>query len=127
MNLEIQDSDLKGFNAQARDKLAAVADTFVADLIAESNRVEATSKTTSGDAEITSSMVNDADVLLRRGLMRPKKRLAPRILRVVSAVLSLCVGIFYDAHKLQNSAYMFMFIAVITAAILCVTISTIQE
>lgn len=127
MKIDVPDSDLKGFNDQAKQKLSAVSSSFVADLIAEANRIEATRKTTGGDAEITSSMINDAGILLRRGLATPKKGNGVKVLRVTSAILSLSVGMLFDTQQLQNSAYMLLFIGVLTAAVICVTISTILE
>jgi hypothetical protein len=46
----------------------------------------------------------------------------------VAAVLSLAVGIMYNEAKLkQGGGYMLLFILVVTAAILTVTISTLKE
>lgn len=127
IDINIPDNNLEGFNTQARDKLKESADDFVSDLIEEANRVESGRNSTSGNPEITSSMVNDAQVLIRRGLAQPKKGMGVKILRIASAILSLVVGMMYDATKLQDSGYMLLFILVIGAAILTVTIATIKE
>lgn len=127
IDITIQDTDVEGFNHQARNKLEESVDEFVSDLIEEANRIESGRNSTSGNPEITSSMVNDARVLIRRGLAQPKKGMGVKLLRIASAVLSLAVGMMYDATKLQDSGYMFLFIIVITAAILSVTIATIKE
>lgn len=127
MDIEISDNDLKGFNNQAKAKLSEAATEFIGDLIEESNRLESTRNTTGSDPEITSSMVNDARVLIRRGLAQPKKGMGLKILRIAAAVLSLLVGVLYDSEKLQSGGYMLLFIGVITSAILTVTISTIKE
>ena len=127
MDIEILDENLKGFNSQAKVKLSEATTEFAGDLIEESNRLESSRNTTGNEPEITSSMVNDAQVLIRRGLTQPKKGIGLKILRVVAAVLSLLVGVLYDSTKLQNGGYMLLFIGVITAAILTVTISTFKE
>lgn len=127
MDIEISDNDLKGFNNQAKAKLSEAANEFIGDLIEESNRLESTRNTTGSDPEITSSMVNDARVLIRRGLAQPKKGMGLKMLRIAAAVLSLLVGVLYDSEKLQSGGYMLLFIGVITSAILTVTISTIKE
>ena len=127
MDIEILDENLKGFNSQAKIKLSEATTEFAGDLIEESNRLESSRNTTGNEPEITSSMVNDAQVLIRRGLTQPKKGIGLKILRVVAAVLSLLVGVLYDSTKLQNGGYMLLFIGVITAAILTVTISTFKE
>lgn len=127
MEIQISEDDLKGFNDKAKDKLSEAATEFIGDLIEESNRLESSRNTTGDDPEITSSMVNDARVLIRRGLAQPKKGIGLKIFRVAAAVLSLLVGVLYDSTKLQSGGYMLLFIGVITAAILTVTISTIKE
>lgn len=127
MEINIPDQDLSGFNQKAKDKLIEATKDFVSDLIEESNRLESTRNTAGDEPEIISSMVNDARVLIRRGLSQPKKSMGMKTLRVIAAALSLLVGILYDPTELQSSGYMLLFIAVITAAILTVTISTIKE
>ncbi|KAF5028964.1 hypothetical protein DSECCO2_653520 [anaerobic digester metagenome] len=127
IDIQIQNESVNGFNAQAKIKLEESVNEFISDLIEEANRIESGRNTTSGSPEITSSMVNDARVLIRRGLAQPKKGLRIKILRIFSSVLSLAVGIMYDSTKLQNSGYMLFFIIVIAAAILSVTIATIKE
>jgi len=127
MQININDGDLNGFNTKAKDKLIESTTEFINNLIEESNRLEASHNNTSNEPEITSSMVNDACVLLRRGLSQPRKNIGIKILRILSAILSMLVGFLYDPIKLQNGAYMFVFIFIITIAIIIVTISTIKE
>jgi hypothetical protein len=127
MEFEIPDADLTGFNEQARARLRTVAVTFTEQLVEEANRIEAGRNSAQGDPEITSSMVHDAELSIRRGLGNPKKSWGTKILRIAGAVLSLLVGIIYNATKLQGPGYMFLFIAVVTAAIICVTISTLND
>lgn len=128
LDIQIADDDLKGFSAQARDRLKGAMTEFATDLIEEANRIEAGRNATSGTPEVTRGMVNDAKVSLRRGLGTPRKNWGLRILRVVAAVLSLCVGFMYDQTNLQQSGgYMLLFILAVSAAILTVTITTLKE
>lgn len=127
LEIQIPDDDLKGFSDEARDHVKAATVEYVTDLIEEANRIEAGRNSTGGPPEVTRGMVHDAGVLLRRGLGTPRKSWGLRILRVISAVLSLFVGIMYDAEKLQSGGYMLMFILAVAATILAVTISTLKE
>ncbi|HZE72963.1 MAG TPA: hypothetical protein VE135_25915 [Pyrinomonadaceae bacterium] len=127
LDLQIPDDDLKGFSDQALDRLKEATVEYVINLIEEANRIEAGRNSTSGPPEVTRGMVNDARVLLRRGLSTPRTSWALRILRVIAAVLSLFAGIMYNENKLQSGAYMLLFILVVTAAILAVTISSLKE
>ena len=127
MEIIIPEEDLNGFNENAKGKLSEASNEFIGDLIAESNRLESSRNTTGNDPEITSSMVNDAKILIRRGLIKPKKSIGIKIIRVIATILFLLVGIMYDSKKLQNSSHMLLFIFIITAAILTTTISTIKD
>ncbi len=127
MEITILEKDLKGFNEKAKEKLIEASKEFISDLIEESNRIESARNSTSNDPEVTSSMVNDAKVLIRRGIYKPKINIGVKLLRVAAAVFPLLVGILYDSTRLQNSGYMLLFIIVITTAILIVTISIIKE
>lgn len=73
INIDITDSDLAGFNDQAKQELKVSVDTFSDDLIAEANRIESSINSTSQGPEITSSIVRDAKVLIRHKISRPKK------------------------------------------------------
>lgn len=127
MQIDVDDNSLAGFNDPAKNELKKSAVEFVEELIKESNRIEATRNPASGNPQVTSSMVLDAAILVRRGLSQPKKKLGVKVLRIVSAVLSLAVGFAYDAAKLQDKTYMLVFVIVVAAAIISVTISTIME
>jgi hypothetical protein len=127
MRIEINDDALKGFNSHSKKELSKAIKSFTDDLIKESNRIESSQKHTSSDPQITSSMVNDATIFIRRGLARPKIRIGTIVLRVFAAVLPLSAGILYDPNKLQNSNYMLFFILIVAAAIVVVTVSTIRE
>ncbi|HFF8434858.1 hypothetical protein [Serratia marcescens] len=127
IKIEIPDEDLNGFSAQAQETLKTAIEEFSSELIDETNRLEAGRNASKGAPEVTRGMVIDAKILLKRGLGSPKKGMWPKILQIISAILSLLAGIMYNDTKLQDSAYLLIFILVVTATILAVTISTIKE
>jgi hypothetical protein len=125
--VEIDDSDLKGFSDQAKQRLAVATEEYATNLIEEANRIEAGRNYGRGMPEVTLSMVTDAQELLRRGLTPPRRSMASRVLRVVAAVLPLAVGMMYDVEKLRQPAYMLFFFIVVAVTIITVTISVIKE
>ena len=127
MQITIDDKVVAGFNDPAKVELTNAANDFIEDLIKESNRIEATRNPSIGNPQVTSGMVIDAAVLVRRGLGQPKKKIGAKLLRVIAAVFSLVVGFTYDAAKLQDKTYMLIFIVTVAAAIIAVTIPTIME
>lgn len=127
LDIRIPESDLAGFSEQAQGRLKEATTKYATDLIEEANRIETGRNSTSGPPEVTRGMVDDAEVLLRRGLNAPKKSWFSRILRVIAAVLSLGVGVMYDGTALQDSGYLLLFILLVAAAIFAVTMSTLRE
>lgn len=127
IDLNQNDGDLAGYSEQAKRQLAEEVRNYKSDLVDEASRIEAARGATDGHPEVTAGMVEEAAILLRRGLGPPKPRWGQKVLRVISAVLSLGVGIMYDGDNLQNSLYMLGFIILVAAAILSVTIATLKE
>jgi len=127
VDIQIADEDLSGFSNPAKGKLKEAVADYASDLIDEANRIEAGRNSTGGNPEITQGMVNDAKILLRRGLGAPKTKVWSKIWRVAAAVLSLAAGFLYDKEELQDGGYMLLFILVVATAILAVTISTLKD
>lgn len=127
MQIDIDDATLAGFNAPARTELKKATLQFADDLLAEANRIEASRNPTAGTPQVTSGMILEATLLVRRGLARPRKKIGAKLLRVCAAVLSLVIGLTYDASKLQDKTYMMLFVLLVALTILSITISTMQE
>jgi len=128
MQIEIDKNKTSGFNAQAIAKLEKSVDEYVDDLISEASRIEAASRSShSGPPEVTSSMVENARVLLRTGLGRPRKGVRLKLLRVGATVAGLIAGLLYDSEDLQDGTHMAAFIVVVSLAILLTTLSVFKE
>lgn len=127
MEIEIEDDALVGFNDLAKEKLKESTSEFVSKLIEESHRLESNSNTSGGAPEVTSSNVSDANILVSKGLSKKKKGIGSKILRIFAALLPLVVGAMYDSTKLQDSAYMLIFVCVVALAIIAVTVSILVE
>lgn len=127
ITIDIKDSDLAGFNDQAKQELKSSIETFSDDLIAEANRIESSLNSTSKGPEITSSIVRDAKVLIRHKISKPQKNGWSILLKIGSSVLSLLVGIMYQKEKLQDTGYLVFYIVTIAFAILLTTLTVIKE
>jgi len=127
MDIRVDDDELAGFNEHARTELQKATAEFIDELVREANRIEATRNPSPGIPQVTSGMVTDAAVLVRRGLTKPKKSLGAKVARIAAAVLSLLVGLAYNAEALQHQGYMLFFILMVTVTILAVTIAVIME
>ena len=127
LTIIIPDINLQGFNDQAKNELKKNIEGFSDDLIAESNRIEASHNTTSNGPEITSSIVADAQVIIRHKISKPKKDIGRVVLKVAASVSSLAAGIMYQKEKMQETAYLVGYIIVIAIAIVLTTITIIKE
>src|SRR5207248_10248111 len=113
---------LTGLNVQARDELQRAILLFADDLITEANRIDA-GRNNTGSPQITSGIVTDAEILIRRGLLKPKGKWGLKVLRILAAVSALAVGVMYDPAKLQNGVYMLVFVTVIAVTVILTTFS----
>lgn len=127
IDIKIPDKDLEGFNTQAKEELTKSINEFTKDLISESNRIEASVNSTAKGPEITSSIVADAQVLIRHKISKPKKSFWKVVLKIGASVASLLAGVMYQKDKLQESGYLVLYIIVIAVAILLTTITVIKE
>lgn len=127
IDINIPDSDVQGFNQQAQSELKKSTTEYIDDLIAEANRIESSRNTTSNGPEITSSIVKDAQVIIRHKISRPKKSWGKILIKILASLFSLISGIMYQQEKLQNSTYLVIYIVIIAIAILFTTLVIIQE
>ena len=127
VDVVVSDSELVGFSEHAKSHLKVAMTRYAGELIAEANRVESDRNRTNGTPEITQGMVDDADIVMRRGIRGAKTSIWIKVLRIVSAVLALAVGVMYNQNQMQNGIYLLVFIITVAAAILALTISTLRE
>jgi len=130
--ITIPDSRLTGFSEPAIEQAHASVQDYVDALMGEIDRYEQIKRLpASGRPEITGAIVKDATLLLQRGLgTKPIGWLSAMMtkgIRIVAALLSLFVGMMYDAAQLQNQQYLFWFILLITLTVLFNILSVLRE
>jgi len=126
--ISVTEQAVDGFNYEARNQLKRDTDKFVTDLIKEAHRLEENIHTTEKKPEITSSIISNANFWLRNNLSKPKPRPSYRILKVISNILWLIVGILFQTEKLQKETNFFIFFIFLLAfAIILSTISVLNE
>jgi hypothetical protein len=92
MDVEIADDLLPYLNEAARGEFRTRVGVFAGDLIEEAGRLEATQRDTPGDPEITSTVVRDANLLLRKGYVRRRRSSVDLVLQLVSYVAAIGAG-----------------------------------
>ncbi len=105
-------------NEPAKSQLRAAVEKYANDLLEEAGRLEATVRTTQGNPEITSSIVGDADLYLRRGYRKAKKSGWFTFVQIVQAVSTLVTGLLFNLQAFQTEPlYFLLFVIVLAVAI----------
>lgn len=118
---------LSTLNAPAETALKQVVDTFAGDVLAEAGRLEANLNTSGKNPEITSSMILDAALFVRRGFARPRKHMGLRLAQILAAVGGFTTGLLADADKLKDTSTLVMFIVLLAVTITALVIAIMKE
>lgn len=127
LDLKLPDDAAKYLNQQAANQYKHAVEGYAEDLLKEASRLEATAKSSPGDPEITSTMVKDADLLLRRGWVRPAKKpllIASQLLATIGGFLT---GLLADMDKLKDAATLVVFVVLLTVTITAAVVALMKD
>jgi len=127
IEIQVEDADLEGLSDPAKDSLKSEGEQYIKKVIQEANRLESSQKSGSGPVEITKAMIDKAAFIQKHSIGNSRTPLLIKLLRIASAVLSLIVGIMFDATKLQNDTYLIVFGIIFALAILTTTLATLKD
>jgi hypothetical protein len=113
----IDDKATQYLNAPTQVELRASVERYAEHLLREASRLEAAAKSTQGSPEITSTMIKDADILLRRGYVRQQKDPVVIGAQVVSTLGSFVTGLFANSEALRQPTTLVLFIVLLTITI----------
>lgn len=115
-------------NVQARVELNAATTRYAEDLVKEAGRLEANARGVAGDPEITTTMIHDAEMVLRRGYSRQQSRsVLVTSCQVIAIVGGIATGLLADMEKLQDPFTMVVFVAVLAATITASVIAFLKD
>jgi hypothetical protein len=118
---------MKYLNIPASKQFWLAMKQYAQDLFGEASRLEAMGKSTRGNPERTSTMIKDADLLLRRGYShRPKK---PFLIytQIIATVGSFITGLLADANKLKEPSILVIFVVFLTVTITALVIAKLKD
>ena|ERR1700722_18236661 len=95
--------------------------------LGEANRLEAATKSTRGTPEITSTMIRDANILLRRGYSRPPKGSLLIISQIASTVGALATGLLANTEKLNQPGGLALFVLVLVVTITATVLAFVKD
>ena len=127
LQIQISDDDIKYLNEPAEAELASCVEKYISELLQEASRLEAAGKTTTGDPEITSSMIKDAALLTKRGYRKAKKNAWHIALQIIAAASTLITGLLFDFEKLKQPIMLAVFILLFSIALITTTLVIAKE
>ena len=113
----ITDEDIKYLNDPAKEQMRKHIEDYIDQLLNESSRLEAAHRTTDGEPEINSSMVNDAAHLIHLGYQKHKKPGWLTACQIVSMVSTLLTGLVFDFDRLKDPIMLVAFLVLLAFAI----------
>ncbi len=125
--MTVTQADLQVLKGQAQTALDEAVERYRTDLFTEASRLEAALNSAGKTPEITSSMVKDAELLIRRGYAKRPKSAWLLVCKVGSAVGGFATGILADAEKLKDPKTLVIFIIVLSTTIVATVVSAMKE
>lgn len=117
LQLTIPDEKTAYLNEPAKEELVAAIESYSDRLLREASRLEAATSTTGTDPEITSTMVRDADLLLKRAYRKPKKKPAVIVGEIVGPTTGLIAGMLANMKLLQSPVLFAIFIVLLAISV----------
>ena len=125
--LSVADELTRYLNPQAVTESHNRLQTYAEDLLREAGRLETVSSTTGGDPEITSSMVADADLLLRRGYRQVPRNWGLTLGKIVAPVGALLTGVLADVDKLKDPLLLIIFVLLLIVTVTATVLVVVKD
>lgn len=126
-NLNVSEALTRYLNPQALSEAQTRLESYATDLLREASRLETTSSTANGDPQITSSMVADADLLLRRGYRQGRRNYWLIAGKILSPLGGLAAGFFTDGEKLKQPLMLALFIVLLIVTVTSTVLVVVKE
>lgn len=126
-NLTVPENLTRYLNPQAHGEAQNRVQLYAVDLLQEASRLETSSRTADADPQITSSMVADADLLLRRGYRQVRRGHWLTAAKIISPLGALVTGLFADTEKLKDPAVLVIFVICIIVTATSTVLTVVKE
>lgn len=127
LQISIPDASTRYLNAAAINEIQVRVLKYVDDIVKEAGRLEAGAHSAAGDPEITSSMLADADLLLRRGYRRPRRRKLMTCAKIFSPVGGVLTGLLADFEKLKEPRNLVLFVVLLVITVTTTVVVALEE
>ena len=117
LKIEIQDAELVYLNQPAKDELKSSIEDYIDEVLDEATRLEAGNNTSGRTPQITSSMISDAKLLLRKDYKKPKKPLRIKIIQIIASVSAAIFGVMFDYDKVKEPTFIVLLLLVFAVAL----------
>jgi hypothetical protein len=128
IQIQISDSDVTGYSQQARDKLRAVIESYIHDLVKEIKLTEERHhRTSSGKPDVSIGMVEEAMITLRPTYGGGKPGWRTKTIRSLAAALPYVVGLVWGSPWTVNPSGQLIYLGMAVVAVYFVFLSILKE
>lgn len=127
LQVTVVDESTRYLNAPAEAEIEKRINQYAMDLLREAGRLEAAVNATGGNPEITSTMIADADLLLRRGFRKPRRSVGLILGKVFNPIGGMCAGMLADGDKLTNPVLLVLFVLLIMLTTTSTVVVVVKE
>lgn len=127
MEFTIEKSKIEYVNPPGRLELQRIVEKYSADVLDEAGRLEAGLNTSGSRPEVTSSMLSDADLLLRRAYVRKPASRRFQAAQVGAVVGGIMTGMLADMALLQDPLILILFVIVLTVTLTATIVVVLKE
>ena len=125
--VEISNGKLDNVSTEGKNELKTLTGKFVEDLLDESSRIEADHKTSSGNHEITATIIRDVHDYVRKFHVKPKKENWVIWTQIVAFIATLITGGMFSKADFNNTVELVLFLIIFFIAVASSIILILKE
>ena len=128
LQIPLADEPLSPFTPPAKSSLAKHVTKFASDLVQEAGAHRSRDSASPGnEPQVTSSMVDDAALLMRKGYRRPRRSRWLKAAQITAPLAALLAGLLADPDLLQQVGLLALFVVTASFALALTALVVLME
>jgi hypothetical protein len=117
LEIDISDDKLQNLSSTAKTEISKVSKTYIEEVLDEASRIEESRRTSTGNAEVTAAIINDAVVFAKNYGIRKRKPKKQKVMQVLAFVASTFTGGLFNTEKFKDTGYVVLFLTIFLVAV----------
>lgn len=110
--VELDEEEMSSMNSAAKNAFDVAVGTYAKDLLKEGERLDFGGRSLRRRAELTTTLVRDADRILRRGYSRPARSFPAMAAHLAVPMLAVVAGVVGTDLKSNSIAFVFLLLMI---------------